>query len=130
MMEKARKRLSVNGLASHSSKFFPLAFLPHSGSLCHQILISRSLYAPGVATVVFTEPQNHTDYLGLFFSLTLNTRCTSALSGSFGCMGWRLCEVNVRHAWVWVGGAATLGAVWVPSVYGPALPTPRVEFVV
>ena len=55
---------SRNGLSSQSLKFCVSAFSPHSGSACHAIFRCRFPCWPGVASLLFILPRNHTNCFG------------------------------------------------------------------
>ena len=90
---------SGNGLLSQSSRFWVFAFSPQSGSACHAIFSCRMPCWPGVASLPFILPRNHTNYFGCPLSVAPNTPCTSAPSGHAGCMALRSATVKNGHAW-------------------------------
>ena len=89
---------SGNGLSSQSSRFEVSAFSPHSGSACHAILSCRLPCWPGVASLPFILPRNHTNCFGCPLSVAANTSCTSARSGHSKCMVLRSATVKNGHA--------------------------------
>ena len=54
---------------------------------------------PGVASLLFILPRNHTNCFGRPFSVAPNTRCTSAPPGDLGCIVLRSDTVKDEHAW-------------------------------
>ena len=90
---------SRNGLSSQSSRFWVSTFSPHSGSACHAILSCRLPRRPGVASLPFILPRNHTNCFGCPLSVAPNTPCTFAPSGHSGCMALRSATVKNGHTW-------------------------------
>ena len=90
---------SGNGLSSGISRFDVSAFSLHSGSACHGIFSCRLPCWPGVASLPFILPRNHTNCFGCPLSMAPNTPCTSAPSGHSGCMALRSATMRNGHAW-------------------------------
>ena len=90
---------SGNGLSSQSSRFWVSAFWCYFGSACHAILSFGLSCWPGVASLPFIFPRNHTNCFGRPLSLAPNTPCTPAPSGHSGCMALRSATVKSGHSW-------------------------------
>ena len=90
---------SGNGLSSQRSRFEVSASSPQSGSACHAVFSCRLPLWPGVASLPFILPWDHTNCFGCPLSVAPNTPCTSAPSGQSGCMALRSATIKNGPAW-------------------------------